>query len=175
VSQIRRRVAGGRRSTAQRSTAGKIAAAGHVERHMPKMTDDEVWAFLSSEPARPAILATTRPDGRPHAAPVWYIIDGTTIVFNTGTETIKGRNLAHDPRVTLVVDDDRPPFSFVTIEGLATLSEDLGEVRRWAAAIGGRYMGPDKAEALGERNGVPGELLVRVEPRNIVAAKDLAD
>lgn len=108
MSQIRRRVTGGRRSTAQRraaeSAAGKIGPTRHVERHMPKMTDDEVWAFLSSEPARPAVLATTRPDGRPHAAPVWYIVDGTAIVFNTGAETIKGRNLANDARVTLVVD-----------------------------------------------------------------------
>jgi predicted alpha/beta superfamily hydrolase len=35
---------------------------------------------------------------------VWYIVDGTAIVFNTGAETIKGRNLANDARVTLVVD-----------------------------------------------------------------------
>jgi PPOX class probable F420-dependent enzyme len=139
---------------------------------MPKMTDDEVWSFLNSDPPRPAMLATTRSDGRPHLAPV-YVPDGRAILFNTGTETVKGRNLAREPRVSLCVDDDRPPYAFVTIEGRATLSDDLAEVRRWATVIGGRYMGADQAEAFGERNGVPGELLVRVEPTKIIAVQDL--
>jgi PPOX class probable F420-dependent enzyme len=139
------------------------------------MTEDEVWSFLNSEPPRPAVLATTRPDGRPHAAPIWYAIDGRTIVFNTGAATIKGRNLANDPRVAICVDDDRLPFSFVAIEGRAEIFDDLDEVRRWAAILGGRYMGADQAETYGRRNGVPGELLVRVHPTNIVAMRELAD
>jgi PPOX class probable F420-dependent enzyme len=139
------------------------------------MTDDEVWSFLNSEPPRPAVLATTRPDGRPHAAPIWYAVDGRTIVFNTGAATIKGRNLANDPRVAICVDDDRLPFSFVAIEGRAEIFDDLDEVRRWAAILGGRYMGADQAETYGRRNGVPGELLVRVHRTNIVAMRELAD
>jgi PPOX class probable F420-dependent enzyme len=139
------------------------------------MTDDEVWSFLNSEPPRPAVLATKRPDGRPHAAPIWYAVDGRTIVFNTGAATIKGRNLANDPRVAICVDDDRLPFSFVAIEGRAEIFDDLDEVRRWAAILGGRYMGADQAETYGRRNGVPGELLVRVHPTNVVAMRELAD
>jgi PPOX class probable F420-dependent enzyme len=140
---------------------------------MPKMTEEEVWSFLNSDPPRPALLATTRPDGRPHLAPVWYVADGRAILFNTGTDTVKGCNIAHDPRVSLCVDDDRPPYAFVTIEGRAVISDDLTEVRRWATVIGGRYMGADQAEAFGKRNGVPGELLVRVEPTKIMAVQDL--
>jgi hypothetical protein len=77
--------------------------------------------------------------------------------------------------VSLCVDDDRPPFSFVVVEGVAEISEDLDEVRRWASRIGGRYMGADRAEEYGRRNGVAGELLVRVRPERIVSAADLAD
>jgi hypothetical protein len=73
------------------------------------------------------------------------------------------------------VDDDRPPFSFVVVEGVADISDDLDEVRRWAARLGGRYMGADRAEEYGGRNGVAGELLVRVRPERIVSAVDLAD
>ena len=36
-------------------------------------------------------------------------------------------------------------------------------------------MGAENAEAYGRRNGVPGELLVRVRPTHIVAVADLAD
>ena len=143
------------------------------------MDDDEVLAFLLATPARPAVVATTRADGRPHAAPVWYDVDGDlrtgAVVFNTGATTVKGRNLARDPRLSLVVQDDRAPFSFATLSGTATLVDDLDQVRHWAGRIGGRYMGEDQADAYGERNGVPGELLVRMTVTHVVAASDVAD
>jgi hypothetical protein len=73
------------------------------------------------------------------------------------------------------VDQDAPPYSFVSLWGEASLSEDLEEVRRWATALGARYMGPDRAEEYGERNGVPGELLVRVRITKVVALRDIAE
>jgi PPOX class probable F420-dependent enzyme len=88
------------------------------------MSPEEVLAFLSALPARTAKLATTRADGRPHVAPVWYDLDGSTMVFNTGADTIKGRNLRRDGRVAICVDDEVPPFTFVTVQGTAELSED---------------------------------------------------
>jgi PPOX class probable F420-dependent enzyme len=139
------------------------------------MTEDE-WRDFLHRPVRPATLATVRGDGRPHVAPIWYDLDvDGTIVFTTGEDTVKGRNLRRDVRVTLCVQDDQPPFSFVMVEGRAELSEDLGPLREWATRIGGRYMGSDRAEEFGARNAVPGELLVRVTPTRVVAARDVAD
>ncbi len=138
------------------------------------MTDDERAAFLR-HPVRPAIAATTRGDGRPHAVPVWYDFDDDVIVFTTHADTVKGRSLARDPRITLCVQDDQPPFSFVTVEGRAELVDDPALVRRWGTQIGGRYMGADRADEYGERNAVPGELLVRVRVEHTAAAKNLAD
>ena len=140
------------------------------------MHDDEVRAFLTTEPARPAILATTRPDGRPHVAPIWYAVDTDgSILFNTGETTVKGRNLRRTGWAAMSVDDDAAPFSFVTLEGPVTISEDLDQVRRWAGVIGGRYMGSERADEYGTRNGVPGELLVRLTPTKVVSAADVAD
>jgi PPOX class probable F420-dependent enzyme len=147
------------------------------------MSDAELLAFLAGDPPHTGKLATVRADGRPHVAPIWFALDTTTIgadspigdiVFNTGVDSLKGRAMGHDPRVALCVDDERPPFSFAIIEGAATLSEDLDEVSRWAAVLGGRYMGADRAEEYGRRNGVPGELLVRVRPTHIVAVAEIA-
>jgi PPOX class probable F420-dependent enzyme len=137
------------------------------------MSHDEVLAFLSRLPARTAKLATTRADGRPHVAPVWFDLDGSTMVFNTGADTIKGRNLRRDGRVAICVDDEVPPFTFVTIQGTAELSEDPDELLTWATRIGGRYMGADVAEEYGRRNGVPGELVVRVPLDHVTAVSDL--
>lgn len=140
------------------------------------MSEEEVRAFLTSSPPHVAVLATVRADGRPHVAPVWFVADDDgTIVFNTGETTVKGRNLARDPRASICVEDERPPFSFVVLEGTVELSNDLAEVRRWAARIGGRYMGPERAEEYGERNGVAGELLARFTPSRVVSEADLAD
>src|SRR5690606_37043171 len=56
---------------------------------MAEMTEEEWRAFLRS-PVRAASLATTRRDGRPHVAPVWYDVDDDgTVVFNTGADTVK--------------------------------------------------------------------------------------
>ena len=52
--------------------------------------------------------------------------------------------------------------------------EVLDEVRHWATRIGGRYMGLDRAEEYGARNGVPGELLVRLRPQRVVGLADLS-
>jgi PPOX class probable F420-dependent enzyme len=140
------------------------------------MTDDEVHAFLTAVPARPGMLATVRADGRPHVAPVWYVVDDDgSLLFNTGETTVKGKNLLRQGRAALCVDDDRPPFSFVTMEGQVEIVRDLSEVRRSAARIGGRYMGEDRAEEYGARNGVEGELLIRLRPDSISSAADLAD
>lgn len=141
---------------------------------MATMIDAEWRAFIS-EGTRTGKLATVRADGRPHLAPVWFLLDGDDLVLNTGKATVKGRNLARDGRVSICVDDDRPPFSFVVIEGTARISEELPEVRDWATRIAHRYMGPEQAEVYGARNGVPGELLVRVHIDKVIAVRGVAD
>jgi PPOX class probable F420-dependent enzyme len=139
-----------------------------------RMTRDECLDFLQT-PIRPGVLATTCSDGRPHAVPVWYDLDGPDIVFTTFMDTVKGVNLRRGGQATLCVQDDQPPFAFVTLTGEVSWSDHLPEVRRWAGRIGGRYMGMDRADEYGERNAVPGELLVRLSPANVVGFLDLAD
>jgi PPOX class probable F420-dependent enzyme len=139
-----------------------------------KMTDAQ-WREFVSYGTRTGKLSTVRADGSPHVAPIWFVLDGDELVFNTGKNTVKGRNLIRDGRVALCVDDDRPPYSFVVVRGRARVSEDLDEIRHWATRIGARYMGEERAEEFGARNGVPGELLVRVAIDRVLAERDLAD
>jgi len=120
------------------------------------MSGEEILAFLTAEPARTGKLATVWADGPPHVAPIWFAVDASTIgeaapvgdlVFNTGADTLKGKAIRRDPRVALCVDDERPPFSFVTVEGVVTINEEPGELAQWATVLGGRYMGAENAEA----------------------------
>jgi PPOX class probable F420-dependent enzyme len=138
------------------------------------MTEDQVWAFLGTSPPHTGKLATVRRDGRPHVAPIWFAVDGRSVVFTTAATSLKGRALLRDSRVAMCVDDERPPFAFANVEGTAEISEDPAELLRWATVIGGRYMGEAQAEAFGARNGVPGELLVRLRPERVYGALDVA-
>jgi PPOX class probable F420-dependent enzyme len=141
---------------------------------MRQLTPTESRAFLLERP-RTAKLASVRADGRPHIAPVWFDMDGDTIVFTTWHTTVKAANIRRDPRVSLCVDDETPPFAYALVEGLASLSDDLEALTHWSARIAGRYMGAELAESYGKRNSVPGELLVRITPTRVVAQAGIAD
>jgi PPOX class probable F420-dependent enzyme len=142
---------------------------------MASIMTTEQWRAFVMNGTRTGKLAVTRADGRPHVTPIWFVLDGDDLVLTTEESSLKGRALRRDPRVSLCVDDDTPPYSFVVIEGEATLSGDLDQLRHWAAVIGGRYMGADRAAEYGARNGVPGELLVRIRPTRVTARRDIAD
>jgi PPOX class probable F420-dependent enzyme len=132
----------------------------------------EVVAFLTAG-TRTGKLGFTAADGRPLVAPVWFVVEDGEIVFNTGRDTAKGRAVRRDPRLVLCVDLEQPPYAFVQVQGTATVSEDAAELVRTATVIGARYMGADRAEEFGRRNGVPGELLVRLRPTKVIAVLDM--
>jgi len=138
------------------------------------MTEEEYRSFLLDR-SRTAVLATVRADGRPHAAPVWFDLDGDALIFTTGESTVKGRNMRRDPRVSLCIDEEEPPFHYVMIEGVAVLTVENPDLLYWATRIGGRYMGSGRADEYGRRNAVEGELLVRVTPQKVVAYKNISD
>ena len=141
---------------------------------MYEMSRDETRAFLL-EGTRTAKLATTRKDGRAHVAPIWFLLDGDDLVFTTHETSVKGNSVRREPRVSLCVDDEEPPFAYVIIEGTVSIDRDLGGLRDWATRIGARYMGADRADEYGARNGVEGELLVRVTPTKVLAHGAIAD
>jgi len=134
--------------------------------------DEAVRTFLS-EGTRTGKLAWVAADGRPLVAPIWFVVEGDDLLFNTGADTAKGRSIARDPRLTLTVDLEEPPYGFVQVQGVAEVVEDLAEVRRIATLAGGRYMGAERAEEFGARNGVPGELGVRLRPTKVIASLDM--
>ena len=138
------------------------------------MTREEWHAFVSAG-TRTGKLAVVRKDGSPHVAPVWFVLDGDDFVFNTGATTIKGYALRREGRAMICVDDDRPPFSFVSTRGTVTISDDLDAMLPWSIRIAARYMGADRAEDFGRRNAVAGELLVRLTPTHVIAEAALAD
>jgi PPOX class probable F420-dependent enzyme len=136
------------------------------------LSDPQVRAFLT-EGTRTGKLSYTSASGQPLVVPVWFVLEGDELVFNTGKDTAKGRALARDPRTAVCVDLEQPPYAFIQVQGVAELSEDPAELVRTATAIGARYMGPERAVEFGRRNGVPGELVVRVRPHKVLGVFDM--
>ena len=156
---------------------------------MAAMTRKEIKKFLM-QGTFTGKLATTKKDGSSHIVPIWFVLDGNNnnrrvdekekdvpddIIFTTNSGSVKARNIQHDNRVSICVDDQTPPFSYVVIYGAARIQHcEQTKIFKFATKIAQRYMGKEVAELYGKRNSTEGEVLVRIRPTRIIAEKDIA-
>ena len=148
------------------------------------MIPEEVMNFLNLG-TMTAKVSTATLDGIPHVAPVWFVIDydpssndnkDFTIFFTTFYNSAKARHLISNHKVSFCVDDQKPPFSFVIINGMAKIDQNpsYDELLRLTSRIAERYMGKENAEKYGKRNAVKGECIVKIKPTKIIAQKDVS-
>jgi PPOX class probable F420-dependent enzyme len=148
---------------------------------MTEMSKTEIGRFLM-QGTFTGKLATVKKDGSSHVVPIWFVLDDGNsrdrvgdIIFTTGSTSVKAKNIRRDNRVSICVDDQISPFSFVTIFGTAKIHPyKQKEVLKWATKIAERYMGKDSAEAYGRRNSEEGLVLVQIKPTRMIAEKDIA-
>jgi PPOX class probable F420-dependent enzyme len=114
-----------------------------------------------------AVLATYRQDGSVMLSPVWFEWrDGAFSIWTGGASEGKSRHVAHDPRASIVVYDQAPPYRGLEASGPATLvSQGFHDVVRRTAA---RYIGPDRADAFASGYRTPG-LVIRITPDRLRA------
>jgi PPOX class probable F420-dependent enzyme len=79
------------------------------------MLDSDVRRVLDGTSI--AHLATVLPDGSPHTVPLWVGSHGDQIVFLTGPQSLKARNLRRDPRMALSIAPVDDPFTPVVVRG----------------------------------------------------------
>jgi PPOX class probable F420-dependent enzyme len=142
---------------------------------MTEMSKREIKRFLM-QGTLTGKLATVKKDNSPHIAPVWFVLDEIhkrrggrgrigDIVFMTGIDSLKARNIQRNNKISFCVDDQTPPFSFVTVFGIARMYHyNQTKLLKWATRIAERYMGKDRAEAYGKRNSGEDEIGIRVKP-----------
>lgn len=149
---------------------------------MTEMSKSEIREFLKRGTFT-GKLGTVDKDGNSHVVPIWFILDsGMTakkgigdIYFTTGADSAKAQNIQRNSTVSLCVDDQEPPFSFVFLRGKAKiLPYKKKETISWATRIAARYMGRKKAGVYGKTNGGEGTVLVLIRPKKIIAEKDIA-
>jgi PPOX class probable F420-dependent enzyme len=144
---------------------------------MSEMSKDEIRNFLLQGTFTGKLGTINNKKGTPHVVPIWFTLDREdNILFNTSGKSIKAKNIQSDNQVRLCVDDQKPLYSFVTIDGIAEIisNADQKELFKWAKIIAARYMGNDKAEEYGRRNSSEGELLIKIKPTKVIGQKDIA-
>jgi PPOX class probable F420-dependent enzyme len=113
-----------------------------------------------------ATLATVRGDGSPHVAPVWYRYDDGAFFVLTERASKKARNIVHDSRVELCIDDrERAPYHTVIVRGRARIEPYPGDARRLALAV--HYLGDENGRRYVETTPVADEVVIRIEPESI--------
>ena len=100
---------------------------------MARLTAEQ-RAFL--EEKRFAVVGTINADGSPHLAVMWYLIDGDNIVVNSAQGRIKDRNLAADPRMSVLVDDG---YRWIRVDGRARIEHDQSIAHADIRHLAARY------------------------------------
>ena len=142
---------------------------------MEKMNPDEINRFLMKGTFT-GKLGTINKDGSSHITPIWYILDENNyITFTTYFKSVKAKNLIRDSRISICVDDQTPPFSFVLVNGSAKVFSQPEDLLIWTTKISERYMGKELSLEYGKRNAIEGELLVKVIPTKINGQKNISN
>ena len=144
---------------------------------MTEMSKKEIRKFLMQDTLT-GKLATVKKDRSPHVVPIWFVLDDNNnnssnrgragdIIFTTDNTSVKAKNIQRDNRVSICVDDQTPPFSFVTVYGTAEIKNyKQNELLKWTTKIAQRYMGKDNAEAFGRRNSTQGSACTSKTDKN---------
>jgi PPOX class probable F420-dependent enzyme len=113
--------------------------------------EPKVRAFLAQP--RYAVIATVNRDGSPQMTEIWYDLRGDQLIFNMTTERLKRRNLARDPRVSLLASTKKgapawDTLAYVRVDGRAREIATGDEGREDITRLTARYDGPEEAERL---------------------------
>jgi PPOX class probable F420-dependent enzyme len=104
----------------------------------PGFDPAEVPDFVDAR--RVAVLAYVRRDGRPNQTPIWYTMRDGRFHMTTTTASAKHRALERDPRVSLTIQDERPPYRAVIVDGEVSLTP-LDPENDPTAGMSVRYFG----------------------------------
>jgi PPOX class probable F420-dependent enzyme len=85
-----------------------------------RLSKEEQGRFLAGRHV--AVLVTIGEHGAPVPSPIWYLYRDGAFFFRTSENAIKTRNIRRDPRVSICVQDERPPYRAITVYGRAEVA-----------------------------------------------------
>jgi PPOX class probable F420-dependent enzyme len=138
------------------------------------LTDRKLERFLA-EP-RSASLAYSRRDGSPFVVPVWFRWRDGEVLIGTGAADPKVAAIRRNPRVTVLVHDDRAPYRAAIIDGDASIEvlgpDDSDPTDGIAVHYLGRIGGEVYKEQMAESGAFDnGRAIIRIRP-NVIRTND---
>ncbi|MFW0149150.1 pyridoxamine 5'-phosphate oxidase family protein [Mycobacterium sp. smrl_JER01] len=129
---------------------------------MAKMTEGEREQYLAG--LHVGVVAVERPDRAPLAVPIWYGYQpGGEVLLWTESESVKHRLIRDAGRFAITVQDEQPPYKYVTAEGDVTAIDAAAEAEVRAIAV--RYLGEQEGGQFAEQNLTPTSVIIRMRPR----------
>ena len=110
------------------------------------------------------VVTTLQHDGAPQSTVVWVDVDDDGVSVNTAYGRVKPRNLARDPRISLVVVDPEDAYRWFKVAGTTTLVDEGADAQ--IDRLSKKYTGRD---VYASRQ--PGEqrVSVRITPDRILS------
>jgi PPOX class probable F420-dependent enzyme len=111
-----------------------------------------------------AIVVTLMPDGQPQALPTWVDTDGEHVLINTELERQRSKNIARDPRVTVLIMSSESPWDWSELRGrvVGTITGD--EALRHIHEMSNKYVGRDYIREIGPT----GRIIYKIAPEKVL-------
>lgn len=129
---------------------------------MQKMSNEERERYLAD--LHVGVLAIERPDRAPLAVPIWYTYEpGGELSIFTSEGTLKDKLIRAAGRFSFTVQDEAPPYKYVSVDGDVTSvgPADEGEYRELAI----RYLGDEAGNQFTDQTYGPSSIVIRMQPK----------
>ncbi len=131
------------------------------------MTLDEREQFLAD--VHVGVVAVERPGRAPLAVPIWYGYEpGGEVLVWTQADSVKHRLIRDAGRFTITVQDERPPYRYVTVEGDVTAIEQADDAGVRSVAV--RYVGEREGNKFADEYPSASSVVIRMHPKRWLSA-----
>ncbi|WP_183467022.1 pyridoxamine 5'-phosphate oxidase family protein [Mycolicibacterium iranicum] len=129
---------------------------------MATMTSDERERYLSE--VHVGVVAVERPGRAPLAVPIWYGYEpGGEVLLWTESDSVKHRLIRDAGRFAITVQDEQPPYRYVTAEGDVTAIDPARDEEVRAIAV--RYLGEQEGGQFTDQNLTSTSVIIRMRPQ----------
>jgi PPOX class probable F420-dependent enzyme len=110
-----------------------------------------------------ATVVTLMPNGQPQALPTWVDTDGEHVLVNTEPQRQRAKNVARDPRITVLIHSADDPWDWAEVRGHVVDVVDGQEARDHIDALSQKYLGTDYRNPIGPK----GRIILRIAPDKV--------
>jgi PPOX class probable F420-dependent enzyme len=110
-----------------------------------------------------ATVVTLMPNGQPQALLTWVDTDGEHVLVNTEPQRQRAKNVALDPRITVLIHSAESAYDWSEVRGHVVETVGGRVARDHIDELSNKYTGKDYANPIGDQ----GRIILKVAPDKI--------